>query len=132
MLPLAVRTYGPLTAPPTTFAQSESTEHTLFFDGQSRSSFAIKVWLSLAVLRVIRRACRTAAGQVRRIRDLAVDGARQARGIPGQVALKSSGDTLSRNSLNFSTSSSRTAPVDSSSFSSGMSSPASASTASST
>jgi hypothetical protein len=37
--------------------------------------------------------------------------------------LKSSGDTLSRNSLNFSTSSSRTAPAGSSSFSSGISRP---------
>ncbi|SHV66676.1 Uncharacterised protein [Mycobacteroides abscessus subsp. abscessus] len=48
------------------------------------------------------------------------------------VALKSSGDTLSRNSLNFSTSSSRSAPPESSSSSSGMIKPASASTASST
>ena len=49
-----------------------------------------------------------------------------------QDALKSSGETLSRNSLNFSTSSSRTGPEPSSSDSSGMNSPASASTASST
>ena len=49
-----------------------------------------------------------------------------------QVALKSSGETLSKNSLNFSTSSSRTAVDGSSSFSSGISKPASARTASST
>jgi len=87
--------------------------------------------------------------QMRRIRDVAgvvttaldmspirlltcVDGARRARVIRRQVALKSSGDTLSKNSLNFSTSSSRTAVEGSSSLSSGISRPASARTASST
>ena len=84
--------------------------------------------------------------QLRRIRDVADPG------MPGstnaariflradvdflfcvrQVALKSSGETLSKNSLNFSTSSSRTAVDGSSSFSSGISKPASARTASST
>jgi len=90
--------------------------------------------------------------QMRRIRDVAATGTtrREAR-RPGlltctvdaparvisapsspQVALKSSGDTLSKNSLNFSTSSSRTAVEGSSSLSSGISRPASARTASST
>ena len=88
--------------------------------------------------------------QMRRIRDVAgvvttaldmtpirlltcTDGAPSRRALsPRQVALKSSGETLSKNSLNFSTSSSRTAVEGSSSLSSGINRPASARTASST
>ena len=87
--------------------------------------------------------------QMRRIRDVAgtvttaldmspirlltcIDGTPARHASPRQVALKSSGETLSKNSLNFSTSSSRTAVEGSSSFSSGINRPASARTASST
>lgn len=87
--------------------------------------------------------------QMRRIRDVAgvvttpldmspislltcIDGAVAGALSACQVALKSSGETLSKNSLNFSTSSSRTAVEGSSSLSSGINRPASARTASST
>ena len=100
-----------------------------------------QVWRSNSVTREMRRACRVRrdASVTNSLADSADTGpgdrnAKEPEGsfARGQVALKSSGDTLSRNSLNFSTSSSRTAPVGSSSFSSGMSRPASARTASST